>query len=110
VMFSGILGAGFQGVQDSVRGAEGAAASIARAGLPATTSGSLEAAPSASGQVNSESVSTQPSANAQSNNNGHSDLATAMVELKVYEQSFQASAKLVVAGSDTVGFLLDVKA
>ncbi len=86
-MVSNILNTGLQGIRQGVQGAEKAASQIARAGQ----SGGGEEATAQSGDL-------------------YTDLAEPLVDLKLYETSVKASAKVVKVADEVIGTLLDIKA
>ncbi|WP_020407595.1 hypothetical protein [Hahella ganghwensis] len=90
-MVSNILNTGLQGIRQGVQGAEKAASQIARVGQP--TSG---------GDNNGESSGQSGDL--------YSDLAEPLVDLKLYETSVKASAKVVKVADEVIGTLLDIKA
>ncbi|OZG71510.1 flagellar biosynthesis protein FlgE [Hahella sp. CCB-MM4] len=87
-MVSNILNTGLQGIRQGVQGAEKAASQIARAGQ----SGSGDDAAASQG------------------NDLYTDLAEPLVDLKLYETSVKASAKVVKVADEVIGTLLDIKA
>ncbi len=90
-----VLATGLQGINKSMDGAVKAANDIARAGQispTANAAGITEVNGQGSGEVNLQM-----------------DLAESMVDLKVYEQSYKASAKVLEVATETVGTLLDIK-
>ena len=87
-MISPVITTGIQGLQRSIQGADKAATNIAKAG---------------------ESNPTQAKGNVQNASNGN-DLTSSLVDLKVYSLSAKANAKVIEAGSQQLGSLLDIKA
>jgi hypothetical protein len=96
-MISRVLDSGLQGLSKSLQGAERAASNIASAGqhVPDTAVGE-----------DLRAIATKDSGS----NSFQADLIHAVVDLKVYEQSFKASAKVIDVASDTLGTLLDTDA
>lgn len=82
-MISGLLQTGLGGVQDGMRRMEKAAGEIARAGQPINPDNPDQAS---------------------------GDIAEPIVELKLYENSVKASAKVIKTADEVVGTLLDIKA
>ena len=92
-MISNVLSTGLQGLNRSLQGAEKAASDIANASISNQGAGN-----------ESVSQTAEPAADIQTN------LPESLVELRVYEQSFAASAKVVETADRTIGTLLDIKA
>lgn len=87
-MISPVISTGLQGLQQSIQGADKAATNIAKAG---------------------EANQTDDAGNLQSPSDSN-DLTSSLVDLKVYSVSAKANAKVVEAGSNMLGSLLDIKA
>ncbi len=87
-MISNVLSTGLQGIKQGVQGAEKAATRIAQAG--------------------------QPLADDTGVNEAGSDIFDSLIEpivdLKLYENSVKASAKVVKTADEMIGTLLDIKA
>jgi len=81
-VISDVLNTGLQGIKQGVQGAERAASQIAHAGQPLTDS----------------------------DGDNVGNLAEPIVDLKLYETSVEASAKVVKVADEMIGMLLDIKA
>lgn len=82
MMINNALNIGIQGVQDGIRGMDGAARKIARGGVDGP----------------------------QGSADGGNSLIEPITDLKLYKRSVEASAQVVKTADETLGTLLDLKA
>lgn len=108
-MIPDLLASGFNGLRNNMRGLHESASDIARF----SQHNSASTGASQQGDLSSIAGTNQvpPGLTAeQSGVNPAQDMTEAMVGLKIYEQAFGASARVVEVANENLGSLLDVTA
>ena len=95
-MMSNVIDVGLKGLTKSLQNAENTANDIARAGSVREKS--------------VDSADTNDPLKISSSDNLPIDLPTSVVELKLYEQSYAASARVISVGDSLLGTVLDTLA
>lgn len=96
-MLSGVMNSGLIGVSQGIQGMQQAASQIAAGGQPV-------AAPEPAATV------AQPTAQISSSQGVQGDIVEPIVDMKLYEVTTEASAKVIKAADNMIGTLLDITA
>ena len=98
MVVNSLVSIGVQGLKQSQAGAQKAAGEIVKAGVPTETQ--------SNGLGNNELSNNELS----NNKSSTGDITNAVVDLKVNQQLFDASARIVEAGDKMTGTLLNITA